>query len=63
MTSKQNPKLYRTSCVIIHVRALFICVLSNVGDLRKENNPLSEEERGTNGVGEDNKADKGQGQE
>jgi hypothetical protein len=34
-----------------------------VGDLRKENNPLSEEERGTNGVGEDNKADKGQGQE
>ena len=49
--------------MLLYMFVPFSCVLSNVGDLRKENNPLSEEERGTNGVGEDNKADKGQGQE
>lgn len=39
--------------VIKHVSSFFICIQSNVEDLRQENDSLSEEEMETNGMRED----------
>lgn len=40
-----------------------MCVQSNVEDLTQEKDSLSKEEPGANGTGENDKGDKGQGQQ